>query len=1028
MSEADAAAAADLLAALSIVRSSAPLEFAHPVVREAVYADIGPSARAQGHARAAALLAARNASEERIAAQIAASEPTGDSGRVDLLRRVAADALGRGAPAAASAWLCRALAEPPRPEDRAEVLIALGSAELRLGRTEAVDHLTEAVEQAREPAPLAAASRQLALALSVSGRADQAVELVESAITALEPVDRELSLLLEAELASHTLQASVETRAPAVRRLERHRDLGRATPGERLVSACLAVERAKRSGSATEAADRLEEALAGGRLLEEQQGDLIGPFYDLVIGLLATDSLDVVADAIDQALIHARARASIPGIAYLTSRRGRVSLRRGQVAQAEADARTALDLLTTYGIPLGTTFSLALLIEALIERDEAEAAERAVAESGLCPDMRPGLTNNFLSEALALLDLARGRIAEGVEGLVEFGRRDELWGGASPLASRWRSKAALGLAALGDADAASRMAAEDLEWAERWGAASGIGIALRAVGLTEGGEAGIQRLRQAAETLERSPARLEQARATTDLGAALRRANRRSEARGALRGALELAERCGGRALAARTRTELRAAGGPTSDPGARGSSSSPSPSAAWRTSPPRDGATPRSRRRCSSRARPWRPTSGGCTASSTSRAAVSSRTRSESRRRPPRPDQGAGSGSSPTRRPGAGPSVVAMRKLVTQTFVSLDGVMQAPGGPEEDRSGGFDHGGWSVEYWDGVMEESMGESMRPPFDLLLGRKTYEIFAAHWPHTDEPGADLLNDATKYVASTTLTSLAWSNSKLLEGGLADAVIRLKEQDGPELQVHGSWRLIQGLLAHDLVDEFRLVIFPVVLGTGKRLFGEGAIGAGLELAASKISTTGVIIASCRRAARCAGSFALEEAARALEAPAMTACLRGDPGHRAGVRAGGGRVLRLLHVRDACAEAPPCSRGRRSDAVDQPAGRHPGVHDGPVRDRARGARPYRLGRLHVGRASGRVDHRGGCALRPGHGRRDHGGQRPPEQPAREAGSRAGRDRHLARVGGQLDDLQPRPDAAALAAAGALTVALSG
>ncbi len=205
----------------------------------------------------------------------------------------------------------------------------------------------------------------------------------------------------------------------------------------------------------------------------------------------------------------------------------------------------------------------------------------------------------------------------------------------------------------------------------------------------------------------------------------------------------------------------------------------------------------------------------------------------------------------------------------MTQTFVSLDGVMQAPGGPEEDRSGGFDHGGWSVEYWDGVMEEALGESMRPPFDLLLGRKTYEIFAAHWPHTDEPGADLLNDATKYVASTTLQSLEWSDSELLEGGLADAVIRLKEQDGPELQVHGSWKLIQGLLAHDLVDEFRLVIFPVVLGTGKRLFGEGAIPAGLELAASKISTTGVIIASYRRAGEVRqGSFALEERREALE----------------------------------------------------------------------------------------------------------------------------------------------------------------
>lgn len=237
------------------------------------------------------------------------------------------------------------------------------------------------------------------------------------------------------------------------------------------------------------------------------------------------------------------------------------------MAQAEADARTALELLTTYGIPLGTPFALALLVEALIERDDADAAERALADSGLGPELRPGPTTNFLMEARSLLHLAQGRTREGVDGLIAFGRCDEHWGGAGPLASRWRSRAALGLAALGDADAARRMAAEDLERARRWGETSGIGVALRAVALLEGGAAAIEGLREAAKLLARSPARLEHARAVADLGAALRRANHRAEARVALREALGLAERCGGRALARRTRLELRAAGGPSSDP-----------------------------------------------------------------------------------------------------------------------------------------------------------------------------------------------------------------------------------------------------------------------------------------------------------------------------------------------------------------------------------------------------------------------------------------------------------------------------
>ena len=204
------------------------------------------------------------------------------------------------------------------------------------------------------------------------------------------------------------------------------------------------------------------------------------------------------------------------------------------------------------------------------------------------------------------------------------------------------------------------------------------------------------------------------------------------------------------------------------------------------------------------------------------------------------------------------------MRKLVINTFTTLDGVMQGPGGPEEDPSGGFEHGGWSAGYWDEAMGEWMGEFMGRPFDLLLGRKTYEIFAAHWPHArDQPGAEQLNAATKYVASRTLSSVDWENSHLLEGDVPDAVRRLKGQDGPDLQVHGSSNLIQALLQHDLVDEFRVWIFPVVLGSGKRLFGEGTVPAGLELLDSKTSTTGVVFLTYAPAGKPSyGSFALEE----------------------------------------------------------------------------------------------------------------------------------------------------------------------
>mgnify|MGYP001820512887 CR=1 FL=1 len=192
------------------------------------------------------------------------------------------------------------------------------------------------------------------------------------------------------------------------------------------------------------------------------------------------------------------------------------------------------------------------------------------------------------------------------------------------------------------------------------------------------------------------------------------------------------------------------------------------------------------------------------------------------------------------------------MRKLALLTFVSLDGVMQAPGGPEEDTNAGFDLGGWTVGYFDEFLGETMGEQVGKPFAMLLGRKTYEIFAAYWPKASkEEGADIFNNAKKYVASRTLKNVEWQNSELIEGDVVKAVEKLKEEDDPEIQVHGSSDLIQTLLEHDLVDLLHLKIFPVTLGKGKRLFGEGAIPAEFKLLKSEASPSGVVVASYERA---------------------------------------------------------------------------------------------------------------------------------------------------------------------------------
>jgi dihydrofolate reductase len=200
------------------------------------------------------------------------------------------------------------------------------------------------------------------------------------------------------------------------------------------------------------------------------------------------------------------------------------------------------------------------------------------------------------------------------------------------------------------------------------------------------------------------------------------------------------------------------------------------------------------------------------------------------------------------------------MRKIVVLSFVSLDGVMQAPGGPEEDTSGGFQYGGWTPPYSDEVSGKMMVEQMSMQYDLLLGRKTYDIFAGYWPKQTGPIADPFNKATKYVVSASSPKLDWENSVLIEGDVAAKLKELKQQDGPMLQVHGSGNLIQTLLKNDLVDELWLKIFPVTLGKGKRLFAEGTMPAAFELIESKTSPRGVIFANYKRSGEIkTGSFA-------------------------------------------------------------------------------------------------------------------------------------------------------------------------
>ncbi len=191
------------------------------------------------------------------------------------------------------------------------------------------------------------------------------------------------------------------------------------------------------------------------------------------------------------------------------------------------------------------------------------------------------------------------------------------------------------------------------------------------------------------------------------------------------------------------------------------------------------------------------------------------------------------------------------MRNIAILTFITLDGVMQAPSKPDEDRSGNFERGGWATPYWNGVMEQVQKEAMSEPYDMLFGRKTYDLFAGHWPDAaGDPVADMMNAASKYVVTSRPDNLSWKLSHAISGDIARKISDLKLEDGPILQIHGSWELIQFLLAHDLIDEFRLWTFPVVAGSGKRLFEKPAKPETLKLTKSEPCANGVVMSIYRR----------------------------------------------------------------------------------------------------------------------------------------------------------------------------------
>jgi DNA-binding CsgD family transcriptional regulator/tetratricopeptide (TPR) repeat protein len=557
LDESTAAEASAALARVDILRPQAPLGFVHPLIGTAVYETLSSLDRDAGHARAARLLAEAGAEPERVAAHLLRAPPAGDSQVVATLREAAHRAGSRGSSESAVAYLRRALAERPSPDERAKLLLELGSAETQVDGDAAIEHLQEAHELSASPVERARVALLLGRQLFLL-RGDEADAVFIEALDELSGADAELERLLEAGLITNDL-FSPSLHGSALERLERVRGRPAAeTIGEKLLLSLLAYHDARAGAPAEEVVPLVRRALADGKLV---RGNVSGALF-AICTVLAMADLNEVLSVYDDLLAEAHRRGSVFAFAAVKVFRSQALVWRGDLAGAETDAREALAAAAAWGA--SARFSghgAAFLADALMEQGKLDEAEAALARAdfgGALPDSARLL---YLRDSSARLRLLRGDLEGGLAEMLDAGRRFESVGSRNPAYIAWRSPAALALHQLGEQGEARRLADEELELARAWGAPRALGAALRAAGLIEGGDHGLALLEEAVQVLGDSPAKLEHARARTELGAGLRRANRRSQAREQLRQAVELATICGATQLAARAERELLATG-----------------------------------------------------------------------------------------------------------------------------------------------------------------------------------------------------------------------------------------------------------------------------------------------------------------------------------------------------------------------------------------------------------------------------------------------------------------------------------
>jgi DNA-binding CsgD family transcriptional regulator len=563
LSRAGARAACGLLAEAGVLAPGRPLGFAHPLVRRAVYDEMGDAERAAGHRQAARLLAATGAAAELVAEHLLAGEPAGDPWVVDHLVRVAGTAARTGAPESAAAYLRRALAEPPPPGQRTDLLLALGLAELDAGQGGALGHLQLGVDAAADGATRAVAALVLAFALAAShdSRLAGGMRVLDRAIAALGPDDAALARSVGTLAVAVTAMDADLTAAsqPRLRAARLRADTDPAPSRDLLalagVLAVMANEPAK------VAADLAQ------RSLQAAPDPLPGPgtprwlpLVQVVITLLWSEHYRELEPVLDAAVRDARNAGDSVLLTSSLAYRAWLAFNRGDLRRAEAEARTALDAAGLPAPGFHRVLNTALAVDALTEQGCLDAAERLLdGEAGLVEGMMP--TDAHLRLSRGRLRLAQRRPAEALADFRGAGTVALRLGQDSPSWLPWRSSAAHACLALGDRERAQELATAELALARAFGAPRTLGVALHAAGLTAGGTDGEELLREAVTQLESGGAALDRARALCDLGARLRRGNRRAESRELLREALGLAHRAGAVPLAARAETELRATG-----------------------------------------------------------------------------------------------------------------------------------------------------------------------------------------------------------------------------------------------------------------------------------------------------------------------------------------------------------------------------------------------------------------------------------------------------------------------------------